>query len=286
MKTLREAVLEAKKSGQALAHFNISTLDMLQAVAMAAREVKVPVIIGVSEGERDALGVKQIAALVKSLKEEYQQEIYLNADHTYSLDRVKEVIEAGFDSVIFDGSALPLSENIKQTAEAVAYARANGGALVEGELGFIGKSSELLDGLPAGVDLDKLTTVAEAKDFVQATGVDLLAPAVGSVHGMMRDLSNLKLNIERIKELSEAVAVPLVLHGGSGTSDDDFLAAIKAGVSVIHVSTELRLTWRNELKLSLADNPDEVAPYKLLKASRLAVQKLAERRLRLFSGLN
>jgi hypothetical protein len=151
MKYLPELIAEASASKVAIGHFNFSTLEGLWAIFEAARELNVPVIAGVSEGERDFVGVRQAVALVKSLREEFNYPIFLNADHTYSFDRVKQAIDAGFDSVIVDGANLSLEENIKLTKQCVGYAKSvNPNIIVEGELGYIGQSSQLLSELPSG----------------------------------------------------------------------------------------------------------------------------------------
>lgn len=287
MHTLREVVSEARTRGVAVGHFNISNIEGLWGSFRAAQALKLPVIIGVSEGERDFIGVKQTVALIQSIREEYQYPIFLNADHTYSIDRVKEAIDAGFDSVIFDGAELSMEENISKTKECVAYARASGrDVLVEGELGYIGKSSKLLDEIPEGAAQgEALTSVGDAKHFVEETGVDLLAPAVGNIHGMLKHSKDPHLNIERVKGIADAVGVPLVLHGGSGTPDEDFVSAIKAGVGIVHISTELRVAFRDAVKLSLQENPDEVAPYKIMKSAISAIERAASARLKLFNNL-
>src|SRR3989344_4867047 len=185
MQTLREVIAEAAAKKVAVGHFNISDSEGLWAIFRAAQTLNLPVIIGVSEGERDFIGVRQVAGLVKSLREEYQYPIFLNADHTYSVERVKEAIDAGFDAAIFDGAKLLLDENIKLTKQCVEYARSQSrDILIEGELGYIGTSSKLLDAIPEGVGLeaDDLTKPEEAKRFVTETGMDLLAPAVGNIH--------------------------------------------------------------------------------------------------------
>ncbi len=287
MKSLRECVMEAKSAGRAVGHFNISNLEGLWAIARAARELNVPVIIGVSEGERDFVGVKQAAALVKSLQGE--QEIYLNADHTYSFDRVKEAIDAGYDAAIFDGSKLPMEENIAETKKCVEYARACGrDVLVESEIGYIGTSSKVLSELPEGVSLEEkdLPSAEDASVFVKATGIDLLAPAVGNIHGMFKVGGDPALQIGLIKKVSEATGLPLVLHGASGNTDADIQAAIAAGVAIVHVNTELRVAYRDGLKLSLQESPDEVAPYKILKPALVAMQKVVTNKLKLFNGLS
>ncbi len=257
-------------------------------VFRAAQSLNVPVIIGVSEGERDFVGVRQAAALVKSLRDEFQYPVYLNADHTYSFDRVKEAIDAGFDSVIFDGAKLSFEENVNQAKQCVEYARNSGReVLVEGELGFIGVSSKILDEIPEGVDLGEasLTDPDMAKKFIEESGVDMLAPAVGNFHGMLRGGVDPKLNIQRIKSISDSTGVPLVLHGGSGNSEDDFRGAIANGVNIVHINTEIRVAYKNGLKLGLQENPDEVAPYKFLKPSVKAVQDLVTTKLKLFNNL-
>lgn len=288
MKTLKECINEAEEKKVAIGHFNISNLEILWGIFKAAQSLEVPVIIGVSEGERDFVGVKQIVALVKSLRDEFQYPIFLNADHTYSFDRVKEAIDAGFDSVIFDGAKLSFEENIKITKQCVDYARSCGReVLVEGELGFIGQSSKILDEIPEGVMLDEksLTDPAKAKEFVEATGVDMLAPAVGNFHGMLRGGVDPKLNIERIREIRGSVGIPLVLHGGSGNSEDDFKQSIANGIAIVHINTEIRVAYKQGLQIGLSENGDEVAPYKFLKPSVKAVQDLVTEKLRSFNNL-
>ena len=286
--TLREAIKEAGAKKTALGHFNISNLEGLWAIFHAAQKLNLPVIVGLSEGERDFVGVKQAVALVRSIREEYNYPIYIKADHTYSVERVKEAIDAGFDSVIFDGAKLPLEENIKLTKECVAYARASGrDVLIEGEVGYIGTSSKVLDDIPEGVKFDNLslTSPEQAVHFVTETGVDLFAPAVGNIHGMLRATHDPRLDIERIGHIRTAAGVPLVLHGGSGTVDEDFTNGIKAGINIVHINTEMRVAFVSTLHTYLNEHPDEVAPYKIMKGPREAMEKVIEARLRLFSGM-
>jgi fructose-bisphosphate aldolase class II len=294
MKTLKEVIYDADKSKVAIGHFNISNVEALWAIFRAAKELStqsgslVPIIIGVSEGERDFIGVRQVRALVSSFRDEYDYPIWLSADHTYSLERAKEAIDAGFDMIVFDRSELSLAENIAETKKCVEYARSiNPDIVVEGELGYIGKSSKMLDELPEGaaVGEESITKAEEAKQLVTETGVDLFSPAVGNIHGMLKHTANPGLFIERIREIRQEAGVPLVLHGGSGLSDEDFLEAIKAGISVIHINTELRLAYRNALQESLQSNPDEIAPYKILKTAVKAMSEVTKKRLQLFMSL-
>jgi fructose-bisphosphate aldolase class II len=287
MKKLIEYIHEAEEKKIAIGHFNISNLEALWGIFNAARKVGVPAIIGVSEGERDFVGIRQVRALVTSLQQEFDYPIFLNADHSYSFDRVKTVVDSGFDAAIFDGAKLTIEENIAITKQCVEYARSiNPEILIEAELGYIGSSSKILDKLPEGVTLDpeSLTKPEQAKHFVDSTGVDLFAPSVGNVHGMFVG-GDPGLDIPRIKAIREACGVPMVLHGGSGTSDSDFRAAIEAGISIVHINTEIRVAFVDAVKKAIAEHPDEVAPYKMMKPALEAVEAQVEKRLRLFSGM-
>ncbi|MEK7555429.1 MAG: class II fructose-bisphosphate aldolase [Patescibacteria group bacterium] len=287
MKTLRQIIQEAEKNKIAIGHFNISDLAGLKAIFEVAQGLNLPVIIGVSEGESGFIGMRQVAVLVKSLREEYDYPIFLNSDHTHSLEKIKQAVEAGFDAVLFDGGKLPFEENIKKTKEVVNYVKSvNPDILVEGELGYLGGSSVILKEIPkdASINEEDLTKPEQAARFVQETGVDLLAPAVGNLHGMFKDRPNPDLNIERIKAVRKAAGVPLVLHGGSGIRDEDFLAAIEAGISTIHINTELRLAWRQGIEKGLKEKPEEIVPYKILPAAVEEIKKAVEKRMRLFNS--
>ena len=278
--TLRETIRIAEEKGVAVGHFNISDLESFWGVIKGAKAAGVPVIIGVSEGERDFVGIPQAVALVKTVRDEGYP-VYLNADHSYSFERVKEAIDAGFDAVIFDGAKLSFEENARVTKQCVEYARSvNPEILVEAELGYIGSGSKVLD-----VSLEILTTGEESERFVKETGIDLFAPSVGNIHGMLRNAPEPRLNIERIKEVRQAAGVPLVLHGGSGTSDEDFQSAIKAGIGLIHINTEIRVAYHDAVKAYLNEHPDETAPYKFMKPAVDAVAAVVEKRMRLFNFL-
>ncbi|HEY4502664.1 MAG TPA: class II fructose-bisphosphate aldolase [Candidatus Paceibacterota bacterium] len=288
MHTLRSVIEEAEAKKVAIGHFNISDTEQLWAIFNAARKLDVPVIVGVSEGERDFIGVRQVVVLVKSLRDEFNFPIFLNADHTYSLARVKEAIDAGFDSVIFDGSKVTREENIAISKQVVQYARSvNPTILVESELGNIGQSSKLLDAIPEGVEVteEMMTKPEDLHVFVKETGVDLIAPAVGNLHGMLKSGENPRINPERIKELRAVGGIPVVLHGGSGISDDDFKKAIESGISIVHINTEIRVAYRKGIELQLQGDPDEVAPYRFMKGGVQAVYDVVLKRLQLFNGM-
>ena len=287
MKTLRAVLQDGQAKGDAVGYFNVSDLILLKAVLSAARELDVPVVVGLSEGERAFVGTREIAAVVKSVREEFDFPIFLNADHTHSLAKGIEAAKAGFDSIVFDLSALPFEENVRQTKQAVeALKSINPSMLVEGEIGDIGTGSEIHDSSP---DLTKgLSSPGEATQFVESTGVDILAPAVGNMHGMLRSMvkgeTKKRLDIERIAKIKQASGVFLTLHGGSGTDDDDLRKAIAAGINIVHINTELRVAWRRGLEQGLAKMPDEVVPYKIFPPAVEAVKQVVLSRLRLFNG--
>jgi fructose-bisphosphate aldolase class II len=287
MDTLREVLKHAETKGVAIGHFNVSDWVTLKAVFESARERNVPVIVGVSESERQFLGVWQIAAVVKSLREEYDFPVFLNADHSHSLASAVKAAEAGFDSIVFDISTLPLEENIRQTRAAVEILKAiRPEILVEGEIGDIGSGSEIHEAahhLSVGH-----TTVVEARQFVAETKIDILAPAVGNVHGMLKSMvtgdTKKRLDIERIRAIKEQAQVFMTLHGASGTDDGDLRRAIAAGITIIHINTEVRLAWRQGLHSALSTHPTEIVPYKILPQAIDSVKQRVAARLALFSS--
>jgi len=287
MRSLRELLDSAQENRVAIGHFNISDLVLLKAVFAAARELNVPVLVGLSEGEREFMGVGQIAAFLRSLREEFDFPIFLNADHTHSLAKAVEAVRAGFDSIVFDVSALPFEENVRQTKQAVEALKAiNPSVLVEGEIGDIGTGSEIHEASPEV--LRRLSTPEEAKQFVESTGVDILAPAVGNMHGMLRSMvrgeAKKRLDIDRIAGIKREAGVFLTLHGGSGTDDEDLRKAIGAGINIVHINTELRVAWKRGLESGLAKQPDEVVPYKILPTAVESVRQVVGSRLRLFNS--
>ena len=289
MKTLREYIKEADEKGAAIGHFNISNLEALHGIYNAAKKLNLPIIIGLSEGEEEFVGRKEGVALIQAIRERDNYPIFLNADHHYSFESVKLAIDAGFDAVVIDVVKLSLEENIAVTKKCAEYARKiskkeNRDILVEAELGFIGTSSKVLDKLPEGVSEATMTTPENAKYFVEQTGIDLLAPSIGNVHGMVKS-GNPRLHPERVKAIREATGIPLVLHGGSGSMNEDFVACIKEGIDIVHINTEIRVAFTDALRKSLADNPEETTPYKYLPAAVTAVETVVEARLKLFNNL-
>lgn len=304
MYTLSTAIRAAEAKRIAIGHFNIANLEQLKAIAHVGMRLNVPVIIGVSEGEREYLGIHHVRDLVKSYNDEHSPRsaragaganglgfrLFLNADHTKSLEKAKEAAANGFDAVLFDGSKLPFEENKAKTGEVVSAVKRGWkfwrkDVLVEGELGYIGGASEIREGIPEGAAIkpEDLTKPEEAARFVKETGVDMLAPAVGNIHGMYANVSDPALDIARIRAIKDAVKIPLVLHGASGNTDEDLRAAIDAGISIVHISTELRAAWRKSLEGELVEHPGEVAPYKMMPDVLKAMEEVVEHHLRIFN---
>ena len=287
MKTLRECIKEAEEKKVAIGHFNVSNLEALHAICQAAKKLNVPVMIGLSEGEEKFVGRNEAVALIHEIREKENFPIFLNADHHYSFERVKGAIDAGFDSVIIDGADLSFEDNVKITKQCVDYVRSvtkdtGRDILIEAEFGYIGSGSNVKEVIPEGAGI--LTKPEEAKRFVKWTGIDMLAPSVGSIHGLIKS-GKPHIDGELIAQIRSSAGVPLVLHGGSGLRDEDFITAIRAGISVIHINTEIRLAYKEALEKFLAENPDEVAPYKILQPAVNAIEKVVENRLKLFNGM-
>ncbi|MCK4636013.1 MAG: class II fructose-bisphosphate aldolase, partial [Candidatus Moranbacteria bacterium] len=285
MKTLRECVQEAREKNIAIGHFNVSNLEAVWAIFRAAKELNQPVIIGVSEGERKFVGTKQITAIVKSIREEFNYPIFLNSDHTHSFESVKEVVEAGFDGAMIDGSKFSFDENVELTKKTVDFARefsqkTGKDILIEGELGYLGASSKLLDEIPEDVEMTT-TSVEDAKIFVEKTGVDVLAPSIGNIHGMVKS-GNPHIDSNLVKKIAENTQVQLVLHGGSGIVDEEVRQGIKNGISIVHVNTEIRVAFREGLEKSLKEN-DSIAPYKYLQLPKDRIYQVVLEKIKLFA---
>ncbi|MES2213876.1 MAG: class II fructose-bisphosphate aldolase [Patescibacteria group bacterium] len=282
MKTLKEYILEAKEKKIAIGHFNVSDSEGYNAVIQAAKELGVPVIVGVSEKERSFLGVAEIRALV-TVAQERGEAVFLNADHTYSVEASKEAVNNHFDAVIIDAAEKPFVENVMMTKEVVNYAKEHHPTmLVEGELGFIGTGSQLRDEIPEGISEETQTKPEDAKLFVDETCVDLFAPSVGNIHGLIKS-GEPKLNIQRIRDIAAAVSIPLVLHGASGNTDEEVGEAIEAGISVVHINTELRAAYKHGIEKGMSS--DELAPYKFMAEGVEEMKKLVTQKLKVFNRI-
>ena len=237
---LNEVLKKAQKEKYAVGLFNTTDTDMLQAVIEAAEESNSPVILGTAEVLLPYGELKLIAPSVIAAAKRAKVPVVVHYDHGLTFDRCIEALKLGFSSIMFDGSAKPYEQNIAETREMVKIAHAFG-ATVEGEIGHVGEAAK-----EDNLLTDMYTTPEEAKAYLEATGVDALAVAIGSAHGVYKKKP--MLNIERLKEISSAVKVPLVLHGGSGLSDDDFKNTIRNGIAKVNIFTDLCLAGERAMK--------------------------------------
>ena len=237
---LNEVLKKAQKGKYAVGLFNTTDTDMLQAVIEAAEESNSPVILGTAEVLLSYGELKLIAPSVIAAAKRAKVSVVVHYDHGLTFDRCIEALKLGFSSIMFDGSAKPYEQNIAETREMVKIAHAFG-VTVEGEIGHVGEAAK-----EDNLLTDMYTTPEEAKAYLEATGVDALAVAIGSAHGVYKKKP--MLNIERLKEISGAVKVPLVLHGGSGLSDDDFKNTIRNGIAKVNIFTDLCLAGERAMK--------------------------------------
>ena len=281
---LREILLRATFEKWAVPHFNFSNLETLKAIAEAAKEEDSPVMAGTSEGERDFIGLREAVFMVRSFREELNLPIFLNADHTKSVEAAKKAVDAGYDSIHIDLSKMPLDANVNGTKELVRYARAKDAIIsIEGELGYLRGESKFQKKRIV-IEPNDLTDHVEAAKFVEITGVDRFAPAVGNIHGI--SLDEPAIDIGRIKQIRADISqnVIMVLHAGSGIPDDDIRLAIKSGIANIHISTELRMEFRKELEESLKKDADEAAPYKIMKPVVQGLKEKIKEKINLFGS--
>ena len=255
-------VHEAAARQGAIGAFNVILIEHAEAYAIGANQAKLPTIFQISQNAVEYHGaLKPIARACQAISEDSDVKISVHLDHAEDEKLVREALDLGFDSIMFDGSKLDYASNVSKSAELAELCHQYG-ASIEVELGEVGGK----DGVHApGVR----TKPSEAKSFVDATGVDLLAVAVGSSHAMTtRDAT---LDFGLIKELSDAVSVPLVLHGSSGVSDGDIQLAVKAGMRKINIATHLKHVFSNEVRSALQADPKLVDPRKYIKPARKAV---------------
>ena len=283
-KNLKTYLTKARTEHWAVGHFNFSTADQLKAIVESASEMKAPVMVATSEGEANFVGYEQAVALVKSYQNEGHT-IWLNADHHKSFDSARKAIDAGYDTALIDASELPYEENIFLTSDVRKYAQSkNPQLMVEGELGYLRGSSEVQETVE--VSPADYTQPEQAADFIARTGVERLAVVFGNIHGIVTKQEE-KLDIKHLKKI--AMAVPetfLVLHGASGLPGDDIHSAIAAGVSNIHINTELRVAYHDSLVSELQHEPAQTTPYKFLAPSLKAMKELVKSKLKLFGSVD
>ena len=270
---LEQVLKPAQKGKYAVGLFNTTDTDMLEAAISAAEELNSPIIIGTAEVLLPYGSLQLIAPSIISAAKRAKVPVVVNFDHGYSFDKCLEAMKLGFTSVMYDKSAEKYEDNIKMTAEMVKIAHSFG-ASVEGEIGHVGEAANN-DNLAT----DMYTTPKEAKDFFEATGVDALAVAIGSAHGVYK--SKPKLNIERLKEIRKEVDVPLVLHGGSGLTDDDFKNTIKEGIAKVNIFTDLCLAGDAAMK---ASEDAEIGYLKTRNVKVNTIKEVVKNKIRLFGS--
>lgn len=271
---------KAKKGGYAVGAFNTCSIEITKAIIAAAEELKAPVVIETSPGEADFLGSEIAVAEVKILAKKAKVPIALHLDHGKSVPMVEEVIKAGYTSVHIDASALEFEKNVALTKKVVTLAHEKG-ITVEGEIGHVAGTSQLHQ-KELVIDEDTLTDPDEAASFVKKTKVDVLAVAIGNIHGVYKNPP--KLDFKRFEEIVAKTCILYSLHGGSGIPKNQVKKAISLGIVKVNVNTELRMAFKEGILHEFEVHPEEVVPYKYLPAGTEAVKKAVENKIRLFGS--
>ncbi|GIP34942.1 class II fructose-bisphosphate aldolase [Paenibacillus sp. J2TS4] len=271
--TTEQMFKDAEKRGYAIAAFNVENLEMVQAVVEAAEELKSPVILQTSAKTVQYANFAYFHALAKAGADGATVPIALHLDHGNSYELAMQALRAGYTSIMIDGSHEAFEDNIS-LSQRVVDACAPSGISVEAELGKVGGKEDDIDGGDGG-----LTESLEAKEFVERTKVTSLAVAIGTSHGVYKGVP--KLDLERLSEISEAVNIPLVLHGGSGLSEESIQACIKRGIRKVNYATELRIAFTEGVKQALSETPDIIDPKKFTSVGREKVKQMAMDKLKI-----
>ena len=282
----RHLMQRSRSQNFAVGAFNIDNQETLIAVVKAAQKLQSPVLVEVSHGEVEALGLDNIRDMVDNYKNEYGLEMYINLDHSPTVEACKRAIDAGFEFIHIDSSQAnhdaPLDEIVAKTKEVVEYAKFTG-ALVEAEERYFMGSSNLHTETIDYEEVKKYNTKpSEAVDFVKQTGIDTIAVQIGNLHGLYPVPK--ELDIELLQEIRNGIDCQISLHGGSGTPLHYFEEAAKVGVSKININSDMRYAFRKTLEKVLADNPDEYAVVKLMPQVYEAVQKVVEEKIGAFGS--
>ncbi|MGQ9638100.1 MAG: class II fructose-1,6-bisphosphate aldolase [Thermodesulfobacteriota bacterium] len=301
MKTNRELLNQAKKEGYAVGAFNINNMEILQAIVSAAEAEQSPAILAVSEGAIQYAGLRYIVSMVRTASEEVSVPLSLHLDHGKDLEIIRSSIEGGFTSVMIDGSHLDFKDNISITKKVVEMAKGKG-VSVEAELGR-------LKGIEDKISVSEreafLTDPNMAEEFVEKTGVDALAIAIGTSHGAYKFKGEPKLDFDRLRVIAERLKIPLVLHGASGVPpqvleraerfgaklpgakgipDEAIQKAIALGICKINIDTDLRLSFIGAIREILMTKPEEFDPRKILGPGREAIKQTVQAKMRLFGS--
>lgn len=277
--TGNEILLDAQKRKYSVGAFNVNNMEIMQAIINAAEETKSPVIIQASQGGLNYAGVEYIAALGKVAAKNASVPVALHLDHGTDFDQIMKCIRYGFTSIMIDASQKPLEENIAMTKKVVEACRPLG-ISVEAELGKIGGTE---DDITVDHADATYTDPKEAAEFVERTGVDSLAIAVGTAHGVYQ--GEPKIDYERIKEIRSVVDIPLVLHGSSGVPYESLEKAIECGICKINIDTDVRAAFATAVGNFVRENPDEIDPRKILGPAREAMMKTIKEKMEVFGSV-
>jgi len=275
----KEMLEKAKKEHYAIPHFNINNLEWTKYILESANELSYPIILGVSEGAIKYMGgpivvTNLVKGLIKDLK--INVDVCLHLDHGSSFEICKNVIDAGFTSVMIDASRHELSENIKITKEVVAYAHERN-VTVEGEIGHIGGTEDDVTNTSYNAKLEEVIL------YVNETNIDSIAPALGSVHGLYKGKPN--LDFKTMQKISEKIDIPLVLHGGTGIPEDDIKKAISFGINKINLNTELQIIWSKDVRNYLNSNKEVYDPRKIISAGEKSIKDLVKEKTKMFRNI-
>lgn len=265
--TMKPLLAQAMADGQGVPAFNIHALEVVPVMAKAADAVKCPVILQVSVSTAKYIGYSLLASIVKKVSEDMTVDIALHLDHATSLEDIQEALNGGFSSVMYDGSKLSFEENVSNTLKAVEMARA-AEASIEAELGIVGRG-KIIETYP-------YTEPADAAEFVRRTEVDALAVGIGTHHGMYQAKTNIRLDI--LKEIHEAVDIPLVLHGGTGVRDEDVRECVRLGMHKLNFGTELNVSWVRKAKdVFVKAEPDDTMRNLMIECNRAMTETIQKK---------
>ena len=269
----KEMLIKARKEGYAVPAFNIHNLETVQVVVETAAEMKSPVILAATPSTVKYAGKDYLLAICKVAAERYDIPIAAHLDHSEDVDYIKDLIKMGYKSVMIDASMYPFEKNIEIVKEVVEFARKYH-VSVEAELGKLG-------GIEDGIKVEDkdafLTDPDSAVEFVKQTGIDSLAVAIGTAHGLYK--ADPELDFERLKEISEKVSIPLVLHGASGVPDKDVRQSIKFGISKVNIATELKIPFSNGVREYLINNPEANDPRKYMVPGKEKMKEVVKRKI-------
>ena len=272
----RELLLRAKNEKFAIPQFNINNLEWAKYILEVCEEEKSPVFLGVSSGAAKYMGgFNTVVGMVNGLKKDLNitVPVMIHLDHSPSYELCKEAVDAGFDSIMFDGSKMDYEENVKTTNKVKEYLK---GQLLEAEIGKIGGTE---DGLTNELCY---TTVDEAKDFISKTNIDMLAPALGSVHGIYKGEPNIKTDV--MSKIVSETSMPLVLHGGSGIPEETLKEAVRSGIVKANFNTELQIGWHEEVQQFVENNKDVYDPRKVISSGEEGLKKVAREYIRILGS--